>query len=551
MNYLSLLAAVVVSFTSQNPVAVKKMVVFEEGLPAKSVILAEPLKINNQPVEYTFDIEKADKGFSIALYEADATKPDGIGRACSFVHGKNAKDTKIVLRKNGEKYDVKARGYYKSLFIDAGYSLNNYYLPSHFSWITTLGLEDDYEYFQAGKKDSVKVCSLQNGVIVGAPTDEIDWKDENGVLLYPDGEPRFRMLYANGGKSSVHGASLGDKGRFQVRSFYENGGSYVGTCAGAFLGCANSRKGNRFNNPDPKVQNYTFGLYPGTLIGTAVPINIQKYPSVYTAMDLTPRCKEIGQQYGYNFADTIEQVRHHGGGYLKESDIQNFPGVEILMRYAYTQQKLDDTCSYTDQNRLTSVMHGNGTKAGPRKSIVGQVATFAWKENAASGRACITGSHPEKEPAGSTKHNFIRMMAQYAMDGNGEPEVKSELEKGRTYSDPTGIGDLQYHHFRFTTDKELNNVRIVLDSKTKADLYLTLRNGDFAWLSDADYMICSEGGKKTLTVNTLPAGTWYIGVYCATTVKATVEENGKNFNFFYYVDKFNVLNGVDYKITVK
>lgn len=551
MNILSLLTAIAVTFTSQNPVNIKKMVVFEDCAPAKAIVLDTPLTIGSHPVSYSFDLSKADKGFSIAFYEADPTKEDGIGRARAFAYCKNAKNTAIELKDNGEKYDAKARGYYKSLFIDAGYSLNNYYLPSQFSWLTTLGLEDDYEYIQTGKTDSVKFCAIQNGVMVCAPTDEIDWKDDNGVLLYPDGEPRFRMIYANGGKSSIHGASLGDKGRYQVRAFFENGGSYVGTCAGAFLACAQSRRGNRFNNPDPKVVNYTFGLYPGTLIGTSVPTDIKKYPSAYTAMDVTPRWKEIGERFGYHFADTIEQVRHHGGGYLNESDLDTYPGIEVLMRYAYTQQKLEDTCSYTEQNRLNSRMYGKGTKAGPRKSVVGQISAFAWKENAESGRACITGSHPEKEPAGSTKHNFIRLMAEYAMDGNGEVSIKEELTPGKTYADPTGIGDLQYHHFRFTADKVMKNVRIVLDSRTKADLYLTLRNGDLAWLSDADYMVCSEGGKKTLTISELPAGTWYIGVYCATTVKASVEKDKKNYNYFYYVDKYNVLNGVDYKLTVK
>lgn len=137
------------------------------------------------------------------------------------------------------------------------------------------------------------------------------------------------------------------------------------------------------------------------------------------------------------------------------------------------------------------------------------------------------------------------------MDGNGEPQAKCALKAGRTYTDPDGVGDLQYHHFTFTSEKEMKNVKIVLDSKSKADLYLTLRNGDFAWLSDADYMVCSEGGKKTLTIASLPAGTWYIGVYCATTVKASVEKDKKNYNYFYYVDKYDVLNGVKYKLTIK
>jgi len=550
MKTLLFLTSLLVSFTSQNPVTVKKMVIFEENTPSKTVILDEPITIGKTPVDYTLEIA-GDKGCSIALYEADVTKPEGIGRACSFVYVKYAKDTKIQLKNNGERYDVKARGYYKSLFVDAGYNLNNYWTPDHFKWITTLGLEDDYEFIQTGKTDSAKFVSIQNGLMVGAPTDEIDWKDANGVLLYPDGEPRFRMLYANGGSSAKHGVTLGDKGRFQVRKFFENGGSYVGTCAGAFLGCVSGRKGNRFDNKDPKVENYTFGLYPGTFIGTSVPINIKKYPSVYTAQVLTDRWKEIGTQFGYQFADTIERVRHHGGGYLKPEDLENYPNVEVLMRYAYTEQKLDDTCSYTEKWRLTSVMHGKGSKAGVRKSIAGKISTIAWKESNISGRACITGSHPEKGEIGGNNHNMIRLMAQYAMDGNGDPQTKCELQRGKSYSDPDGVGDLQYHHFTFTAEQEMKNVKITLDSKGKADLYLTLRNGDFAWLSDADYMICSEGGKKTLVIDSLPAGTWYIGVYCATTVKAIEENDGKNYNYFYYVDKYNVLNGVKYRLTVK
>lgn len=554
MKTLFILASLVLSLVSQKPVTIKKMVVFEEGAPAKCVILDEPLVIGASAVEYTLDVADPAKGCSIAFYEADPSKEGGIGRAVSFAFAEGSK-AKIALNGRGERYDVKARGYYKSLFVDAGYSLSNYYTVNQFNWITSLGLEDDYEYIQVGKKDSVKMCAIQNGVMVSAPTAEIDWKDDNGALLYPDGEPRFRMIYSNGGKSSIHGASLGDKGRYQIHDFYERGGSYVGTCAGAFLGCKESRKGNRYDNPDPKVSNYTYALYPGALIGTSVPINIKTYPSVYTCMNLTPRCKEIGEQFGYHFADTIEQVRHHGGGYVKDEDALAHPGIEILMRYDYTQQKLEDSCSYTDQNRLTYAMHGKGSKLGVRKSVAGKIATFAWKESDASGRACITGSHPEKEPAGSTKHDFIAMMAQYAMEGNGSIAPKAELVRGKAYVDPTGVGDLQYHHFTFVAEKDMKDVKIVLESKSKADLYVAVRSGDYAWLSDADYMLCSSGAKKTLTIPSLPAGTWYISVYCATTVEASVEalveKKTKIYDYFYYVDKYDVLNGVKYKLTIK
>lgn len=57
-------------------------------------------------------------------------------------------------------------------------------------------------------------------------------EDENGILLYPDGEPRFRMIYVNGGLATQHGRSLGEDGRQRIRDYVAAGGSYLGSCAG-------------------------------------------------------------------------------------------------------------------------------------------------------------------------------------------------------------------------------------------------------------------------------------------------------------------------------
>ena len=51
----------------------------------------------------------------------------------------------------------------------------------------------------------------------------------NGALESAD------LLVMPGGKSRVEAAELGEKGQREVRAFIERGGSYVGTCAGAFL----------------------------------------------------------------------------------------------------------------------------------------------------------------------------------------------------------------------------------------------------------------------------------------------------------------------------
>ena len=116
----------------------------------------------------------------------------------------------------------------------------------------------------------------------------------------------------------------------------------------------------------------------------------------------------------------------------------------------------------------------------------------------------------------------------------------------------TVIGDKEYHHFMFKTNEDIENFSVVLNSEFDAasgvDLYLSLRNGDFAWISDAEYVLCNKGGQKTLNIKKLPAGTWYIGVYCATTVTATPTTGDPI--FFKYSGNVKVLDGVAYSIKV-
>ena len=51
----------------------------------------------------------------------------------------------------------------------------------------------------------------------------------NGALNTVD------LLVMPGGKSGIEAEQLGDKGQLELRRFIERGGSYIGTCAGAFL----------------------------------------------------------------------------------------------------------------------------------------------------------------------------------------------------------------------------------------------------------------------------------------------------------------------------
>ena len=88
-------------------------------------------------------------------------------------------------------------GYYKDVFMDSGIRLSaKKYLPS------AINSGFSIEAFIHSKKVTLRDTMLQVECFGG--TDE----DLNGILLYPDGEPRFRVLFVNGGGAASHGRSL-------------------------------------------------------------------------------------------------------------------------------------------------------------------------------------------------------------------------------------------------------------------------------------------------------------------------------------------------------
>ena len=93
----------------------------------------------------------------------------------------------------------RTEGYYKDIFMDGGIGLNAYPdLPA--ADFLNLSLE---QYSSSERTQLISIDTvLQTILLVGSPI------DENGILLYPDGDPRFRMVYFNGGRAQAHGRSL-------------------------------------------------------------------------------------------------------------------------------------------------------------------------------------------------------------------------------------------------------------------------------------------------------------------------------------------------------
>lgn len=404
---------------------------------------------------------------------------------------------------------VNGQGFYKDLFMDGGIRLTSRKdLPA------ARRLDLSMEFFASSKGKEASDFTLQDTLIQTALfTGSKD--DTNGVLLYPDGAPRFKAIYVNGGFAPAHGVSLGESGKDNIRKFVKSGGSYVGTCAGMFL--ASMGNFHKKNGKD----------YLHIWRGWAYSTQLNKTPTGHFVVKGSPLLK----YYDFGGDRHIDSVYHNGGGFAYTG--KEFPkGTEILTRFDYTP------------------------KTGKKKdhSIHNEISTWAWKENDETGRILLCGSHPESVTYGE-RLDMMSAFLLYAMDGVGAPKVKGKLQKGVARAmdkktednnpDYTRIGDKQYHHFTFELPKGAKNVTVTLEGAKGYDLNLFVKKGNFAFKKEADMLNISKGAKKAIFSEKLDKGVWYIGVECDTTVETQKEEWGWS-----YVGDLSVLNGVPYTIKV-
>lgn len=404
---------------------------------------------------------------------------------------------------------TQAQGYYKDIFMDGGIKLTSREdLPA----ARRLGLS--IEHFVSGKDTPESPLTLQDTIIQQMlfGGSEID---HNGVLLYPDGEPRFRLLYVNGGKATLHGLSLTAKGRENIRTFVKNGGNYLGTCAGMFL--ATNATTTDSLNPKPAYLH----IWPALAHST----RLAKTPTGHFVEPGSPLLK----YYDFGGDMHIDSVYHNGGGFAFIPG--GFPdGTEILTRYDYEPYTKDSL------------------------SIHKQISSWAWKESEHSGRVLLTGSHPESYTSGE-RLDMMSAMILYAMEGSGTPVVKGELVRGEVRrmdkstldNDPlhTKIGDRQYHHFTVQIPEGASNIKVELKGVSTCDLNLYMNKGNHAFAKVATIMDISKGAEKTIQLNSLEPGTWYIAVECASTVQVTNTQWGET-----YTGNLTLLNGTPYTITI-
>jgi D-alanyl-D-alanine carboxypeptidase (penicillin-binding protein 5/6) len=388
----------------------------------------------------------------------------------------------------------RASGFYKEIFMSGGVRLSSRKrLPAADS------LKLAYEYY-AGK-DKVKQNQLFSG-------NEMDF---NGVLLYPDGQPRFRMIYVNGGSATVHGKSLKQTGRDALRQFYKNGGSYCGSCAGSFLSGRNT---------DSK------------LVPRLGYLHIFPFNTLNTGMKkervghFIPADSPLLQYRNFGNDGYVADIYHNNGNWLSVTEGDHLKHTEILATY--------DT---------------------PGRKPHQGAAVWAYKRNEGTGRIINIGSHPEGITSGE-RLDLTEACFLYALDGTGQPQVKGRLKKGvvrkmtKSTSDEepafTKIGDRQCHHFTIDVGREEPQIHVKLEGEPGLGFHLYLNRDSFALPDNSTHAATGAGSTKVINAKLSP-GRWFVSVECASTVVADLHESKE---YFVYTGKTAVLNGAAYEISM-
>jgi len=385
---------------------------------------------------------------------------------------------------------AQTEGFYKDLFMDGGVSLTSRTsLPA----ATSLGYS--MEYLATGDEARQADVMIQNAL------------DDNGYLLYPDGSPRFRCIYTNGGGATNHGNSLGEVGRSRIRDFYYNGGSYSGSCAGAFIASMSYMSSG--------VHEPYYHIWPGRSAQPSI-------ADVYTGHVIEANSPLL-EYYDFGEDMYIANVYHNLGPYPREQ--LDYPAqTEILTRFDHPG----------------AAHHEKGS-------------SWAYKDDSSTGRIVVVASHPEGVTSGE-RLQFMKALLHYALDGLGSPVVKGSLENGSERvmdkfsgdNDPafTRIGDRQYHHFTIDLPKNVNNLAIDLNGNNAYSFNLYMQRNEFAFESTAEWQSTTAGPDHTLSLTNPEPGLWYIGVECESTVQTTLQSWG-----YEYTKGTGVLNGVSYSMT--
>lgn len=302
--------------------------------------------------------------------------------------------------------------------------------------------------------------------------------DANGILVYPDGTARVRLMIMPGGNSffcmaDVAGvsemtpeAAKNERAKFvEARKIpqeaFKTGMNYVGCCGGFFTATS--------GYDVPRALHTGWGFWPGKVKNIG-PGKRTPFPDV--VFDAAQASHPL---YKATQGGVLKGMYYNGGPIGVLPDI---PDTEYFGKYqggALTELAGDWFC-----------------------------VSYKAKDNLLGGRCVIATGHPEVGHA-----SFLQAMADYAVDHEYEVTVKP-LEAGKPVDAVAGDDQVQYYSLAVESGRKLTVTLTGLGDN--CDLYL--RAGLPPTFKRHD--LKSTGDKKTdekLAVATTKAGTYYFGVH--------------------------------------
>lgn len=387
-----------------------------------------------------------------------------------------------------------SEGYYKEMFINRGPGINSSDTKLH---AENLGWRYDRLWLGNDEEKRNRFFDLVAG------RDE----DRNGILLFPDGSPRYRIMTV-GGADSDHTGFIGgiqgplmernhpflnhEAGNFVLKEFIAGGAGYAGFCAGMQL-------------------LDDFGLVPQN-------IDPYSYP--------TPPGGELSEFYGqythFNTGIVLPSVKQAGGTWVFQEHL-----------YDGLQRVADITVDWDELGTLTF---------GASWVYINPLVPDA-------GTVFMSGVHPEMG-GDSGSVNYVSDELKRTIARNHDPVLKKDLVNGidheaydETFAgdwEKTKIGDGQYHHYRVTLPSGQKYLRVELIGETDFDYHLFLHKGDYAFDSYYTKHDTTTGFSKTLTFDDPGPGEWYISVKGASFPDSDYLTSDTN---------IGMLNGMGYTLT--
>lgn len=176
------------------------------------------------------------------------------------------------------------------------------------------------------------------------------------------------MLVLPGGRDMPYCDALNGEPIKRIQKFINDGGRYLGLCAGAYFASASIEfeKGRALMEI---IQPRELGLYPGISRGTVYPGFVYNSESGARSVAVALEMKALSQYYGDNLlAPKVIKMYYNGGGYFVHPE--KYDNVTVLCRY----------------NEPSALCTTEDDPQGPAAAVHCKIG---------NGHALLIGTHPE------------------------------------------------------------------------------------------------------------------------------------------------------------